>query len=65
MFTGGPALCMDASDANDDGSVDVSDAVRLLLHLFGGTGPLPAPHGFCASDPTADGLDCSIEQGCP
>jgi hypothetical protein len=56
---------MDASDANDDGSVDVSDAVRLLLHLFGGTGPLPAPHGFCASDPTADGLDCSIEQGCP
>jgi len=65
MFSNGPATCMDASDANDDGSVDVSDAVRLLLHLFGGTGPLPAPHGFCASDPTADGLDCSIEQGCP
>ena len=65
IFSNAPVNCLDASDANDDGGVDVSDAVRLLLHLFGGSGPLPAPHGFCASDPTADALDCSLEQGCP
>ena len=65
VFSNGPVNCQDASDANDDGGIDVSDAVRLLLHLFGGSGPLPAPHGVCGSDATADGLDCTIEQGCP
>ena len=65
MFSNAPVTCEDASDANDDGAVDVSDAVRMLLHLFGGTGPLPAPHGVCGSDPTADTLGCDQEQGCP
>ena len=56
---------MDAADANDDGGVDVSDAVRILLYLFVNTGPLPAPHGACGSDPTADDLGCDFEFGCP
>jgi hypothetical protein len=29
------------SDTNQDGEVDVSDALRLLLHLFADVGPLP------------------------
>ena len=65
IFSSGPSNCMDAADANDDGGVDVSDAVRVLLHLFGNTGPLPAPHGVCGSDPTADDLSCDFELGCP
>ncbi|MEE2882877.1 MAG: cytochrome c peroxidase [Planctomycetota bacterium] len=65
IFSNGPSNCMDAADANDDGGVDVSDAVRVLLHLFGNTGPLPAPHGVCGSDPTADDLSCDFELGCP
>ncbi|NRA74323.1 MAG: hypothetical protein HRU16_00155 [Planctomycetes bacterium] len=65
IFSNGPSNCMDAADANDDGAVDVSDAVRVLLHLFGNSGPLPAPHGACGSDPTADALGCDFELGCP
>ena len=65
IFNNGATNCMDAGDANDDGGVDVSDAVRVLLHLFGNTGPLPAPHGACGSDPTPDNLDCQFELGCP
>ncbi len=65
IFSNGPSNCMDAGDANDDGVVDVSDAVRILLYLFGNTGPLPAPHGACGSDPTADDLGCDFEFGCP
>ena len=65
IFSNGPTNCMDAADANDDGGVDVSDAVRVLLYLFGNSGPLPAPHGVCGSDPTADSLGCDFELGCP
>ncbi|MGE4620222.1 MAG: hypothetical protein AAEJ04_10495 [Planctomycetota bacterium] len=65
IFTNGSSNCMDSGDANDDGGVDVSDAVRILLHLFGNSGPLPAPHGACGSDPTPDALGCDFELGCP
>jgi hypothetical protein len=65
IFTNGSSHCMDSGDANDDGGVDVSDAVRVLLHLFGNSGPLPAPHGVCGSDPTPDALSCDFELGCP
>ena len=27
-------------DANDDNGIDIADAVKILGHLFGGTGPL-------------------------
>jgi len=51
--------CMDAADANDDGAIDVGDAIRTLSHLFGGTGPLPEPFEACGNDPAAaDGLGC-------
>jgi len=35
----------DALDANDDGSINLSDVIRILGHLFGGQGPLPEPFG--------------------
>ena len=50
--------CLDTADTNDDGTIDVADAVTVLSHLFAGSGPLPAPFNECGIDPTADDLDC-------
>ena len=45
-------------DANDDGTVDLSDAVALLMHLFAASGDLPAPFVDCGVDLTSDVLGC-------
>ena len=59
LFTGGANLtCVSSGDANDDGKIDVSDAITLLRHLFGNAGSLPEPFGACGEDPTPDGLSC-------
>ena len=50
--------CLDAADANDDGAIDMSDAVILLKHLFFGQGRLPAPSDAPGVDPTPDKLRC-------
>jgi hypothetical protein len=53
----------DALDANDDGSVNLSDVIAILGYLFGGQGPLPEPFGddgdVAGQDPTeGDGIGC-------
>ncbi len=48
--------CADASDADDTGSVDLSDAIFLLVHLFLGGPPLPLPYPAAGLDLTADEL---------
>jgi len=50
--------CSDAADAHDDGALDISDAITVLGHLFGGYGPLSAPFELCGGDPTPDKLSC-------
>ncbi|MBN1442359.1 MAG: fibronectin type III domain-containing protein, partial [Planctomycetes bacterium] len=50
--------CLDAADANDDGSTDLTDAVRVLMLLFQGDRPLPPPTDRCGVDPTPDALGC-------
>ena len=58
LFQGRPApLCQDTADSNDDGKIDISDAVYLLNYLFRG-GSLPEPVSKKGFDPTVDGLDC-------
>ena len=59
LFIGGKAPpCEDATDANDDGKVDLSDATYVLNYLFlGGPAPRP-PFPQPGTDPTADGLGC-------
>ena len=52
--------CRDAADANDDGAVDLSDAITVLGHLFMGASPIPPPFPGCAEDETADDLGCSM-----
>lgn len=52
------ASCRDASDLNDDGAVDVTDAVIGLEFLFRGGAPPAAPFPGPGIDPTEDALDC-------
>ena len=59
-----PVTCLDACDANDDGEVDISDAVRALTRLFIGSLPLPGPFGACGVDGTADVLGCDSFRPC-
>ena len=61
LFQGGTdcLTCMDACDVDDDGIVNVLDAV-LMISMGTGCGPayLPAPWPACGADPTTDPLGC-------
>jgi hypothetical protein len=57
--------CKQSADVDDDGTVLITDAIRLLNFLFLGGKEPPPPHGSCGLDPTLDSLDCRAEQRCP
>lgn len=60
LFTGGAApSCQSSGDANDDGALNIGDPIYLLTYLFSGGPPPPSPFAACATDPTADGLNCA------
>ena len=61
---GTPLDCQKASDANDDGKLNVTDATWTLLHVFAGR-VLPKPAERCDIDPTPDGLGCDDLSMCP
>ncbi len=64
LFLSGETLtCRDAADANDDGRIDVSDTIRILLSRFQGK-TLPAPTAQCGADGTEDSLDCPVFRAC-
>jgi hypothetical protein len=54
LFQGSRAPgCLETADSDDNGKVDISDAIRLLGWLFLGGEPLPAPGAQeCGRDPT-------------
>lgn len=52
------AACRDAADVNDDGELDLSDAVALLRWLFADGAPPALPFPEAGMDPTPDGLGC-------
>ena len=55
-------VCLDAADADDSGEVNISDGVYVLNFLFlGGPEPSP-PYPESGLDPTADEIDCPLEQ---
>ncbi|MBI4606880.1 MAG: hypothetical protein HY721_33370 [Planctomycetes bacterium] len=56
--------CHDAMDVNDDGQLDVADAVYLAWYLFLGGPPPPPPFFCCGPDPTPDLLGCQYSS-CP
>ncbi|MGE3965702.1 MAG: dockerin type I repeat-containing protein, partial [Planctomycetota bacterium] len=55
--------CQRACDANDDGALDIADAIAVLDSLFGQAGPLPAPE--CGTDDTPGTLTCAQPGACP
>lgn len=60
LFQGeGPLECADAGDVNDDGSVDLADAIYSLTFQFGSGSPPPPPFPEPGLDPTEDDLVCS------
>ncbi len=58
LFVSGPMQCQKAADVNDDGQLNVSDPIALLLFLFGGQEPPAAPYPSAGDDPTPDELTC-------
>jgi hypothetical protein len=70
LFLAGRAVrCLDAADANDDGTMapDISDGIYLLDFLFLG-GPVPGAPGpkQCGYDPPdiADFMECAVYDRC-
>ena len=64
LFSSMAVDCDDACDANDDGGLDLGDAIYLLGAIFSGGDDPPAPHPGCGLDPTPDGLGCASSP-CP
>jgi hypothetical protein len=56
LFLAGPApQCSDAADADDSGSIVISDAVVILNHLFAGSSiRISDPYPLLGADPTPD-----------
>lgn len=58
LFLGrGTLICPDAGDADDDGTLRLTDGVVILAYLFT-SGPAPRAPGplRCGEDPTGDAL---------
>ncbi len=61
-----PPPCQKAADVNDDGRVDVTDAIHLLMYRFLRIGAEPAaPFPLCGIDSTPDDLSCEEPLACP
>ena len=50
------ARCLDPAGSNDDGVLDVSDVVRILLDLFGGAIRMALPREECGAGAMPDRL---------
>ena len=58
LYGGESTGCADAADVNDDGTLNITDPIALLGHLFLGEEPPKAPYPVPGTDPTPDGLEC-------
>jgi len=51
--------CTKSADGNDDGAVNLTDALHITNQLFLRGPPPPPPGDSCGVDPTADALSCA------
>lgn len=63
LFLGDTLGCEAACDRDDDGLVNLADAVTILNALFQVTTPPAAPFPSCGEDPSVD-LGCTTYVGC-
>ncbi len=54
--------CLDATDTNDDGRLDLADPIFCLDFLFRGGASPPEPFPLRGPDPTEDELPCSLPE---
>jgi len=67
LYLGSPLDCHDAADVNDDGALEIDDAIDLIAFLFqqGPAPPTPSPLTGCAPDATEDdALSCERQATC-
>ena len=60
----GVLLCEDGVDANDDGRLDIADAVFSVQSLLREGGDPPPPFLDCGEDATVDALTCNLSPPC-
>lgn len=66
LFAGGTPACARAGDFDDDGQLELSDAIDLLGYLFTTSASPAAPFPDCGQDPTVDGIPCEgSTNACP
>jgi hypothetical protein len=58
LFLGQVLVCEDAADADDSESLNVTDIIYLLDHLYRNGPTLTAPYPNTGPDPAGDALDC-------
>ena len=61
VFLTGPLECRDAADANDDGRLNLTDAIELVIFLFRGGSRPASPYPDAGLDLTPDGLRVCFE----
>ena len=65
LFLNAPKLdCQRAADVNDDGFLQLTDAILIVLRLFYNSGPFSLPADFCGRDQTPDVLSCETFTPC-
>lgn len=60
FLAGHDVACVAAADFDDNGAVNVTDAIFGLRFLFSQGDLPPAPYPRCGMDPTPDGLGCEV-----
>jgi hypothetical protein len=58
FLSGTEPPCIDAADADDSGSLDLTDPIYILDHLFRGGPAIAPPFPGPGSDPSEDDLSC-------
>ena len=64
LFWGQPAACADAGDADDNGQLEMADAIVSLSTQFLGARSIQPPYPECGVDATDDALACESHRGC-
>jgi hypothetical protein len=64
FISGQEPSCLKAADHDNNGEVEITDAVGILGFLFKGEAAPPAPFPDCGWDPDIDELTCESYSGC-